>query len=278
MDILEQYTVGKATTTPSEDSEDAVVVTAYYAAVIDGATPKTAFRYSNGETPGKQASRLLGNAILDLNPMLEVQSAIAQLNRVLYRPDVVAANRPTASIVIYSKYRNEIWMVGDCQFGIICKDTDQTSKLQTFTNPKRIDRILAEWRRDIDKSIIDRGLHTQVEIANNDPGRRIIQPFITQQVRYQNIETEHPLAYGVMDGETIPSRFVRCFQLDSNVEQIILATDGYPVLFPTLQETEDELSRLLSLDPLCLGPLLGTKGVRPGNSSYDDRTYLRLKL
>jgi len=49
MKVIEQYTEGKSTTVPSED---AAVVNAFYAAVIDGATPKTAFRYPGGETPG----------------------------------------------------------------------------------------------------------------------------------------------------------------------------------------------------------------------------------
>ena len=52
MNCIEQFTIGKSTTAASED---AVVVNSFYAAVIDGATPKTAYRYPSGETPGELA-------------------------------------------------------------------------------------------------------------------------------------------------------------------------------------------------------------------------------
>ena len=115
-------------------------------------------------------------------------------------------------------------------------------------------------------------------ILADDPGRRIIQPFITQQVRYQNLDASHPLAYGVLDGTRVPDRFIEVHLLPDDADQLILASDGYPELLPTLDETEATLQRLLAADPLCIGPLLGTKGLRPGNLSYDDRTYLRIQL
>lgn len=272
--VIEQNTIGKYTTTPS--NEDAVVVTPYYAAVIDGATPKTSFRYPNGETPGARAARLLVSAIEQLPQQADAFSAIAQLSATLHQEDVTAANRPTASIVIYSNYRREIWMVGDCQYALLSSQSEK--RFRTFGNPKRIDAILSRWRGDIIRSLLSRSVCQQEDIVIHDPGRDIIQPFITRQVRFQNLAEEHPLAYGALDGEKVPQRFILCQPVESEVEQIILASDGYPKLFGTLQETEDELQRLLSIDPLCIGPLAGTKGVKPGNISYDDRTYLRLNL
>jgi len=41
--------------------------------------------------------------------------------------------------------------------------------------------------------------------------------------------------------------------------------------------SEELLARLLAEDPLCIGPLKGTKGVALGNVSFDDRAYLRSK-
>lgn len=303
MRVIEQYTIGKSTTTPSED---AVVVTPYYAAVIDGATPKTEFRYPNGETPGHRAARLLANAVKQLPPDAEASSAIAMLNSTLHEENLEAANRPTASIVIFAALRREIWMVGDClhawveedevcnsashnckelreidnSASHICEEVLQmgSKTLHTCKNPKQIDNILSQWRGDIIRSLLSRGVCREEDIVRNDPGRNIIQPQITRQVRYQNMDAAHPLAFGVLDGETIPSRFIICHPIPEKAKQLILATDGYPTLLPTLDETETELKRLLENDPLCIGPLAGTKGVKPGNISYDDRTYLRLEL
>ena len=58
----------------------------------------------------------------------------------------------------------------------------------------------------------------------------------------------------------------------------ILASDGYPVLADTLEETERLLACSLAEDPLRIGEHLSTKGVAAGNESFDDRTYLRMKL
>ena len=46
------------------------------------------------------------------------------------------------------------------------------------------------------------------------------------------------------------------------------------IKFDTLEETENHLFMLLERDPLCIHDLRGTKGVRPGNQSFDDRSYI----
>jgi hypothetical protein len=38
------------------------------------------------------------------------------------------------------------------------------------------------------------------------------------------------------------------------------------------------LAELLRSDPLCIGPLLGTKAPAPGATSYDDRTWVSLRV
>ena len=271
MKIIEQYTEGKSTTTPSED---AVVVTASYAAVIDGATPKTTFRYPGGETPGHLAARLLSDAVRSLPPDIDAEECTTRLTKALHQDNVSPSNRPIASMVIYSESRREVWMIGDCQFGYI----DEENTFRTMTNTKLIDKVLSEWRRDIILSYLNRGCMSAEEIAADDPGRRIIQHIITHQVRYQNAKTPNRFNYTMLDGEPIPRHFIKVFQLPAEVHQLVLATDGYPVLMQNLEESEKILHRMLQEDPLCIGPLLATKGVRPGNKSNDDRTYLRLEI
>jgi len=274
MKIIESKSLG----TLGKPGEDAVVVTAYFAAVIDGATPKTSFRYPNDETPGQMAARLLSSAIEGLPPEADCQTAIRLLSRALHQEGIAPADRPTASIVIYSERRREVWAVGDCLFATLSVRKGQKAEMQRFVRSKLIDLQLSAWRRDILLSGLSRGIYTKEQIMEDDPGRKLIQPFISRQVRYQNLDSDHPLAYGVLDGESVPARFIYCYPLGQEVKEIILASDGYPTLFPTLQESEEYLHQQLAADPLCIGPLLGTKCVKKGQLSYDDRTYLRIEI
>lgn len=249
-------------------------MTAFFVAVIDGATAKTNYRYNNDMTPGQMAVHLLCKAIEMLPHDVTAREATQLLTEALHQEDVQPCDRPIASAIIYSAFRHEVWMLGDCQFATIAQD----GSLQCFNNEKRIDHLLADWRRDIVTSYLGRRLMTESEVMKDDPGRRIIQHFITQQVRYQNIESFHPLAYSMLDGETMPECHIRVEAIDPTVKEVILASDGYPELCHTLQKTEARLQELLTADPLCLGPLLGTKGKRPEADSFDDRTYIKFSV
>ena len=46
---------------------------------------------------------------------------------------------------------------------------------------------------------------------------------------------------------------------------------------PTLQQSEQDLDRLLKEDPQCCRLYESTKGLKPGNKSFDDRTYVRFQ-
>ena len=57
--------------------------------------------------------------------------------------------------------------------------------------------------------------------------------------------------------------------------EMVLASDGYPKLFGTLEESEHYLQKVLAEDPLCISLNKQTKGLMVGNNSYDDRTFVR---
>ena len=273
MRVIEQYTQAKSTTTPSED---AVVVTSSYAAVIDGATPKTSFRYPTGETPGQYAARILAQAIAQLPRQADAYEATQRLTAALHQgPGILPCDRPIASCIIYSEARHEVWLLGDCHYATL---SAHEPALQHFGHDKAIDHLLADWRRSVIVSYLQRGVMTPDQILADDPGRRIIQPHITGQVRFQNLGSSHRLAYCMLDGEPIPRQLIRIDVLADDVTQLILASDGYPVLLPTLRQSEERLQALLAEDPLCIGPLSGTKGLRPGCDSFDDRSYLSIAL
>ena len=79
--------------------------------------------------------------------------------------------------------------------------------------------------------------------------------------------------YDVINGGKICPDNVIVYQVKAG-DRVILASDGYPDLFDTIEETENYLFLMLENDPLCIHDLRGTKGVLPGNQSFDDRSYI----
>lgn len=257
--------------------EDTWMANDNYIAVFDGATPKTVFRFSDGRTPGQVAAQTLAETLETLPANIDARKAVHQLTQALHK--ALDGQRGEACGVIYNIYRREIWLIGDCQFALL----HHNGSFEQHHAEKTIDHILSHWRSDIIRSYLSRGLMTPEEILANDPGRRIIQPFITRQVRYQNLSplsshySSH-LAFGVFDGNPIPDPFIEVLPIADDIEAIILASDGYPRLFPTLEESEQHLKLLLQEDPLCIGALCGTKGINPGNEAHDDRTYIKIMI
>ena len=53
---------------------------------------------------------------------------------------------------------------------------------------------------------------------------------------------------------------------------------GYPFLRSTLAESEETLSQQLRKDPQNIETFLATKGIKEGNSSFDDRAFIRFSV
>ena len=64
----------------------------------------------------------------------------------------------------------------------------------------------------------------------------------------------------------------------SSPNEVVLASDGYPFLKPTLAESEEALLHLIAHDPQCIHDFIATKGLVAGNKSFDDRTYIRFRV
>ena len=93
-----------------------------------------------------------------------------------------------------------------------------------------------------------------------------------ETMRNQNV------TYSVVDGFPIDRRHVRTITLDFQPYEIVLASDGYPFLYPTLEESEAALQHQRATDPLNVGEFQATKAFHPDNLSFDDRAYIRLKV
>ena len=182
-------------------------------------------------------------------------------------------DRLTASVVVFSRLRREIWMIGDCQCLITPRSSTDADAPSTFIdNPKPAEALLAQMRADEVRRQLSAG-KTQDELLRHDTARPVIIPRMIETMKQQNV------TYSVVDGFPIARRHVRILPLDFRPWEIVLATDGYPFLCPTLEESESRLRRQREDDPLNIGPAFqATKAFHPDNNSFDDRSYIRFRV
>lgn len=102
-------------------------------------------------------------------------------------------------------------------------------------------------------------------------------PILKAQNVLANTDSANPLGFGVLDGRRVPPRYLEVFDLDESITEVVLASDGYLSAASTLKEAEADLAASLTSDPLRIGEHASTKAVGPGASSYDDRTYIRVR-
>lgn len=277
MKVIESKIEGKKS---PESCEDGLVVTADFIAVIDGSTSKTPHHLSPDMKNGRYAMVLISEYIQhELKPESTVEDfcegVTSYIYNKVYRQQGIEEQmqahpeeRLTASAILYSKARNEVWMVGDCQAIIDGK---------LYENNKPFEDIVARRRVEL----IRQGFTPQ-------EARKTIEPLLIQAMLEGQNKT-----YTVIDGFPIYQKGVKVVSLNApqkNVEtdvadslplptkEIVLASDGYPFLKPTLTESEEALAHLLAYDPQCTHEFIATKGIVVGNKSFDDRTYIRFQI
>lgn len=159
-------------------------------------------------------------------------------------------------------------MIGDCQC-LIWHSSKSPATATPYDNPKPYERRLASKRADIANRLIGEGKATRESLLKDDVARQAIIPEMIEEMKSQNV------AYSVVDGFPIPLLKVRVLTLDFEPWTIVLATDGYPLLLPSLAESEEALARQRDNDPLNIGQFKATKAFLPSNESFDDRSYIR---
>ena len=266
MKIIEQFSIGKRRGTPCEDGW---VVTPDFAAVVDGSTAKIKIAPGQ-ESPGHLAMRLVCAAIEQLPAETSKEEALVILSKAIAADTTYAEAhyRPTCSAVIYSRYRKEVWFVGDCQ----ARWENQTHKYE-----KSVDHILTEIRCEVIHYYLQHG-YTEEDIRQEDKGRAFIYDALCEQLHFQNDPNPYnPYRYPVIDGQPIDPEAIPALSV-GNAEELILASDGYPELFNSLDDTENALVEILEKDPLCINENPASKCLVEGNRSFDDRTYLKLEI
>ena len=257
--------------------EDALFIGSDYIAVVDGATNGDAV-LPDGRVPGKIAADVLIDAFNHLKGDSDARSAMRFLDGTIrdwYRREGIESvartnpeRRVSASSVIYSIARREIWLLGDCQARI--GDIE-------VTNHKETDVLMEEVRAFVIESERASG-KTVTELLDDDTGRTVIRPLIVRQRSFQNTDTGTVYDYNVLDGFLPDDAYIKVESVPPGPVSVVLGSDGYPRLLPTLKETEAHLAELLAEEPLLYSRFKSTKGVYPGNHSFDDRAYIRIMV
>ena len=265
--VLEVFSKNKDGVSPF--SGDAILVSENYIAVIDGATPKGT-RLWQGQKGDCFVSSFIKSVIENMEGNLTATEAITKINDSVNEiyikngtsyEELLPEERLQASLVIYSVHRREIWSFGDCKFMINGKNYDTV---------RQADTLLAYLR----------ALYTELaridgEKSENDVGREAIMPLLRKVIGLANIDCE--FGYDAINGGPVKPENTRVVKLNEG-DFVVLASDGYPELFETLEKTENNLFILLEKDPDCIKELRSTKGLKKGNESYDDRSYISFEV
>ena len=239
--------------------------------MIDGSTSKSQYRHSLFHSNGRYCMLLVAKYLRRVPKTVtcsEFCRGVTAYVRKHYRRSALPrlAERPedrlTASAVIFSRVSREIWMIGDCH----CLVGNQY-----YDNPKPYEAELAEMRARRVHQLMAEGMTTE-QLLSDDPARAAIIPRMLETMQQQN------RTYSVIDGFPIPLSHVRTVTLDFQPWDIVLASDGYPFLRPTLAESEALLQQQRNEDPLNVGAFKATKAFLPGNLSFDDRSYVRFSV
>jgi glycerophosphoryl diester phosphodiesterase len=145
---------------------------------------------------------------------------------------------------------------------------------RVYYHSKLIDEVLSNLRAYLIALKLKEGA-TVESLMEKDDAREAILPFMKKQMLFANCDG--PFGYPVIDGSGINENFIKIYKAEPG-EQVVLASDGYPKLFDTLKETESYLFSALEKDPDCIGILRSTKGLKKGNESFDDRSYISFKV
>ncbi len=273
MRCVERFVASK--TGNEETCEDAAGVLSHFAFVVDGGSSP---HRADDPRSGRIAAVAIANALQQTSPRCTAHEAAEFLTRALaeqlrslgLEPDH-DGDRPCASLACFSLNRREVWLIGGCQ-ALLITGGEPGDRL---TGEASIDIALASTRALVLATELSRGRSVH-ELRAQDPGRAFIEPLLRQAYLFRNRPTTERFSFSALDGVRVPD--VRVFPVASAVEEVVLATDGYPMLESTLAASEAQLAGLLADDPLLIDRVISTKGLAPHLLSFDDRAYVRLRL
>ena len=287
MKIIESSIIGKKS---PEACEDGMVVTDDFIAVIDGSTSKMPKHLNPDMKNGRYAMMLISEYIREeLKADASVddfcQGVTAYIYNKVYEKLGVEERlkkhpeeRLTASAILYSRIRNEVWMVGDCQAIIAGKLYENGKPYEEKIARKRVELIEqglspAEARKQIEPLLIEAMLLGQNQTYTVFDGF----PIYREGVKVVSVSDSSSVQDSVPASDSVPCSDSASASdtIPSSSSEIVLASDGYPFLKPTLAASEAALAEQIANDPQNIHSFIATKGIVEGNKSFDDRTYIR---
>ena len=290
MDIIESSIIGKKS---PEACEDGMVVTDDFIAVIDGSTSKTPKHLNPDMKNGRYAMMLISEYIREeLKADASVddfcQGVTAYIYNKVYeklgveeRLQEHPEERLTASAILYSRTRNEVWMLGDCQAIIDGKLYENGKPYEQEIARKRVELIEqglspAEARKQIEPLLIKAMLSGQNQTYTVIDGF----PIYREGVKVVSVSDSCSVQDSVPASDSVPcsDSVSASGTIFVSSSEIVLASDGYPFLEPTLAASEVALAEQIANDPQNIHSFIATKGIVEGNKSFDDRTYIRFSV
>jgi len=287
MKIIESSIIGKKS---PEACEDGMVVTDDFIAVIDGSTSKTPKHLNSDMKNGRYAMMLISEYIreelkADASVDKFCQGVTAYIYNKVYEKLGVEERlkehpeeRLTASAILYSRTRNEVWMVGDCQAIIAGKLYENGKPYEEKIARKRVELIEqglspAEARKQIEPLLIKAMLSGQNQTYTVIDGF----PIYREGVKVVSVSDSSSVQDSVPASDSVPCSDSASASdtIPFSSSEIVLASDGYPFLKPTLAASEAALAEQIANDPQNIHSFIATKGIVEGNKSFDDRTYIR---
>ena len=287
MKIIESSIIGKKS---QEACEDGMVITDDFIAVIDGSTSKTPKHLNPDMKNGRYAMMLISEYIREeLKADASVddfcQGVTAYIYNKVYEKLGVEERlkehpeeRLTASAILYSRTRNEVWMVGDCQAIIDGKLYENGKPYEEKIARKRVELIEqglspAEARKQIEPLLI------KAMISGQNQTYTVIDgfPIYREGVKVVSVSDSCSVQDSVPASDSVhcSDSVSASGTISVSSSEIVLASDGYPFLKPTLAASEAALAEQIANDPQNIHSFIATKGIVEGNKSFDDRTYIR---
>ncbi len=280
----------KSKTGNSDGGEDKIVMGPHFYGVVDGGTDKTGLNWGTEEVP-KAGGLVLAEIVHDvLQTDASPEEIIILVNQQIHQAAALAIDeidlnnplhRAAVGFVVYSPAQKVVYYIDSVSVGFV----NNNGTFTTHYFRKSVDNFMARLRAATAEWCKSEGIDPFKD--GKDLTRTFVETFIHHQSKVQNVPKDSTywsdllriprkhVAYNSLNG--FPTQ-ISILKVPEGTKEIVLATDGYRIIKPTLEETEKVLQGQLKRDPDCLTELRGTKRVMPGNVGFDDRAYLRIRL
>lgn len=260
---VEQFSCGKSV---SGYTEDRVVLSDHHFGILDGS------RGPAVSGPDVITALLdAAKAFIETMPSDITLPVLAEALTALAADHKKAAGlkdfRTTGGFVfcLFSHHHKEIWRIGDCKFRNAGKENAvfwQTEEICAKARALKINALLQDG-------------HDADAIMARPDYDHLIDDLLLDEARFLNRQ-DNAFSFGAINGQGVPDVYGERFPARSG--RLVITSDGYPRVFDTLDECEQELSRLLVSDPLCIAENLQCKGLGPARHSFDDRSLIAADL